>query len=217
MNILFYDTETTGLPNRSKGLTDPCQPRVTQLGFLYEEDGKDVFELDTLIKPTGPEWQISATAQALTGITREQCEAEGTPLGEVMDIFVDYAASADVLICHNVAFDSLIMQMEAKRLAPDLDDTRAIFEGSPHVCTMLAALPICRIPKKNPRQNGWKWPKLEEAYRYFYNEPLDGAHNAMVDILATRRVFRTLCNQGAMDKPFRDVGFAAAPRYEGAA
>jgi DNA polymerase-3 subunit epsilon len=211
MNILFYDTETGGLPNRNRDLIDASQPHLTQLGFLFERDGKDDHACDTLIKPYGPHWNIGAIAQALTGITPEQCEANGRPIESVMDEFVDYAAQADVLVCHNVAFDMLLMQIQAKRLAPDMESTTAIFEGAPHVCTMLAALPICRLPKKD-RKVGYKWPKLEEAIWHFFGEKLDGAHDAMVDITATQRLFRHLCNIGAMDKPMEKIDLVA-PRY----
>lgn len=211
MNILFYDTETTGLPNRNRPFSHPGQPYLTQLGFLFERDGLDVHSCDTLIKPTGPEWQISAQAAAITGITREMCEAEGRPIEEVLDEFVDYTAEADLLICHNVSFDSLLMQINAARLVPDMD-TKTIFEGTPHVCTMLVSTPICKLPKKDKRV-GFKWPKLEEAYWFFFNEKLDGAHDAMVDITATQRLFRHLCNLGAMDEPLAKHGLVA-PRYE---
>jgi DNA polymerase-3 subunit epsilon len=185
---------------------------VTQLGFLYEEEGQDIFSFDHLIQPSGPEWQISPTASALTGITREMCEAEGVPMAEVMDTFVDYCALADVIVCHNVSFDSLLMKIEAIRLANDPEfKPEAIFENAPHVCTMLAATPICKLPKLDKRV-GWKWPKLEEAIWHFFGEKLDGAHNAMVDILATQRLFRHLCDLGAMDAPFEKVGLEA-PRY----
>lgn len=211
MNILFYDTETSGLPNRNRALTHPSQPKVTQLGFLYEENGKDAFAFDHLIKPSGPDWQIGPQATVLTGITREMCEESGVPIAEAMDTFIDYAANADVIICHNVAFDSLLLQMEAARLDPEME-TKAIFEGAPHVCTMLAAMPICRLPKRD-RKTGFKWPKLEEAIWHFFNEKIDGAHDAMVDITATRRLFRHLCNIGAMDEPFAKAKLGNPPTY----
>lgn len=212
MNILYYDTETTGLPNRNRSNRLDLQPRVTQLGFLLEDEtGAVIDQCDTLIKPTGPEWIIGAEASALTGITREMCEEQGKSLEEVMDHFVDCTAQADLIVCHNVAFDSMLMKFEAQRLAPDMEP-KAIFENAPHVCTMLAAMPICKIPKKD-RRTGWKWPKLEEAIWHFFNEKLDGAHNAMVDIVATRRLFQHLCNIGGMDEPMRKIGLEA-PRYE---
>lgn len=34
-----------------------------------------------------------------------------------------------------------------------------------------------------------KPPKLEECIRHFFNEDLDGAHDAMIDVAACRRVY----------------------------
>lgn len=213
MKILYYDTETTGLPNRNRAMDYPTQPYLTQVGFLLEgDDGEVMDSCDTLIKPYGDRWAISPQAMAITGITREKCEEGGVDVAGVMDHFVDCAFDADLLVCHNVAFDSLIMQMQAKRLAPDMQHTKAIFEGAPHVCTMLAAMPICKIPPKDGRKNGYKWPKLEEAIMHFFGEKLDGAHDAMIDITATRRLFRHLANIGGLDIPFAKIGMKV-PKY----
>ena len=63
---------------------------------------------------------------------------------------------------------------------------------------MKTATPICKIRKKDGKV-GNKWPKLEEAIEFFYGEKLEGAHSAIVDIKATRRLFHTLVNLGAFD------------------
>jgi len=42
-----------------------------------------------------------------------------------------------------------------------------------------------------------KPPKLEECIRHFFNEELDGAHDAMVDVRACRRVYFHLQTMGA--------------------
>ncbi len=212
MKILYYDTETTGLPNRNRALDYPSQPYLTQLGFLLEgDDGEVIDSCDTLVKPYGEKWAISPQAQAITGITREMCEEKGQPIEEVLDFFVDCAFDADLLVCHNVAFDRLLLQIQAKRLAPDMESTSTIFEGCPHICTMLAATPICKLPKKDKRV-GYKWPKLEEAIMHFFGEKLDGAHDAMVDITATRRLFRHLIEIGGMNEAFAKIGMEV-PNY----
>jgi hypothetical protein len=51
MNILYFDTETTGLPRQSDPLDHPEQPHITQLGFILEVNGHDAMVVDTLIKP----------------------------------------------------------------------------------------------------------------------------------------------------------------------
>jgi hypothetical protein len=39
VNILYFDTETTGLPRPSQPLNHPSQPHITQLGFILEVNG----------------------------------------------------------------------------------------------------------------------------------------------------------------------------------
>ncbi|USM11553.1 DEDDh 3'-5' exonuclease [Citromicrobium phage vB_CbaS-RXM] len=211
MKILYYDTETTGLPNRNRSLDYPTQPYVAQLAYLLEgDDGELIEENDLLIKPYDDKWIMSPQSQAIHGKTREMCEEQGLPLPEVMDIFIDAIVECDVLVCHNVSFDKLLLQIQAAKMDKDMQ-TSAIFEGKPHVCTMLAAMPICKLPKKD-RKTGWKWPTLQETHVHFFGEQFDGAHDAMADITATRRVFRELAKIGALDEPFRKVGLEA-PTY----
>ena len=42
-----------------------------------------------------------------------------------------------------------------------------------------------------------KPPKLEECIRHFFNEELGGAHDAMIDLDACRRVYIHLASVGA--------------------
>ena len=60
---------------------------------------------------------------------------------------------------------------------------------------MEATTDICKIPP--PRGSGYKWPKLEEAYRILVDPVgFEGAHDAMVDVEACRKVFYALKNGG---------------------
>jgi DNA polymerase III epsilon subunit-like protein len=203
VKVLFYDTETTGLPNRNRAFSFPAQPHVAQLAYLLDDtDHGMIEEADLLIQPYDKHWTMSPESLAIHGKTREMCEG-GLPLPDVMDRFVDACAEADVLICHNVSFD---------RLLDPLIEARTIFEGKPHVCTMLAAMPVCKLPPKNGKGKGFKWPTLQETHLFLFGEQFDGAHDAMADISATRRCFIELCERGAMDEPFAKVGLQA-PRY----
>jgi DNA polymerase III epsilon subunit-like protein len=55
---------------------------------------------------------------------------------------------------------------------------------------MHAATPVCKILHAKPRHDqDYKWPKLSEAYRYFFGRALEGAHDALVDVKACRDVY----------------------------
>lgn len=210
MNILYFDTETTGLPNAKFPLNDPIQPHITQLGLILEVNGVDAVVLDTFIRPDDT-WRIhedSGTvigkkATELTGITAEMCYDLGIPIADALEMFIIAAENCDAEVCHNNAFDNKLLAIQYSRLRPDAQP-RDVLCGKPSLCTMKAATPICKIRKKDGK-TGFKWPKLEEAYEFFYNEKFEGAHSAIVDIKATRRVFHTLVNLGAFDQQVTDM------------
>jgi DNA polymerase-3 subunit epsilon len=212
MNFFFFDTETTGLPNRSQNVpyNDPTQPHITQLGGILQVGNHDAMIFDTLIKPDN--WrtlpcggQIGARAKELTGITEEMCEASGIPIRDAMNLFVCAADNADFLVCHNKNFDQQLVMFEYARICPD-DRPSNAFMGTPALCTMLTLTPILKIPKKDGRV-GNKWPKLEEAYPYIFGEMFPNAHNAMIDIEATRRVFNWCVREGLFDAEFAKFGY----------
>lgn len=211
MNFFFFDTETTGLPNRSQNvpLNDPTQPHITQLGGILQIGNRDALVINTLIKPDN--WrtlacggQIGAIAKELTGITEEMCEADGIPIRDAMNLFVCAAANADFLVCHNKSFDQQLVMFEYARLCPEERASNA-FENKPALCTMLKLTPICRIPKKSG--SGTKWPKLQEAYKYLFGTNFSGAHDAIIDIEATRRVFNWCVREGIFDDDFEKAGY----------
>jgi DNA polymerase-3 subunit epsilon len=209
MRVLYFDTETTGLPSNKYPPNSEQQPHITQLGMLLEIDGVDVIQLDALIKPDN--WRIhpcsgtgiSKKSTELTGITQEMCEEGGIPIADALEMFMIATEQADAIVCHNVAFDTKIIGFEYTRLRPE-SGPREILLGLPRLCTMKAATPICELPQKG-RKTTFKWPKLEEAMKFFYDEELVGAHSAIVDIRATRRLFHTLIEEGAFDQEFHDL------------
>jgi DNA polymerase-3 subunit epsilon len=214
MNVLFFDTETTGLPRKDPTTGEVEQPRITQLGFILERNGVDALVVDTLIRPdnwpiyTGvckegiPEsgTGISRKSSEITGITQDMCEADGIPIADAVELFVIAAENADMIVCHNTAFDLKVIRGEYGRLRPDVSD-RLVLCNKPTFCTMKTATPICRIGKKDGRTS-YKWPKLIEAMKFFFDEELENAHSAIVDIKATRRVFHKLIELGAFDDQF---------------
>lgn len=206
MNFLFFDTETTGLPNRSVPLSHPTQPHITQLGAVLQINGQDAMILDTLIYPD--KWPvqpcgniIGKRAMELTGITPDMCYEAGIPIADAVELFMIMAANADFIVCHNASFDTKLMGIEYARLN-SLNHHSTVLMGKKALCTMLASTPICKI-KKGDNRTDYKWPKLVEAMQFFFNEGLDGAHNALVDIQATQRLFNLLADEyAAFDHEF---------------
>ncbi len=179
---LVFDTETTGFFNAKIPKTDPAQARCVQLGaILFDENDIVRGELNVIIKPDG--WTVPAAAANVHGITTEIAEKYGIPIAVAMSVFNRFVSLSDTLIAHNFPFDDGILQGEFQRLARDTEFTK-----KKSFCTMKASTDICKIP--GPR--GVKWPSLMEAHEFFFKEKFEGAHDAMADVRACKRVYQHL-------------------------
>lgn len=190
MNVFFFDTETTGLPDWKSPSGDDCQPHLTQFaGALFRNDEHVLASVNLMVRPDG--WNIPAELQELTGITEADAARFGRPEPEVYRIASSLMLQADLLVAHNISFDMRIMRIASKRYGPgdEADQLRAIDTA----CTMRQASKIMKMaPTDKMKAAGFtkpKPPKLEEAYRHFFDQEMQGAHNAMFDVMACRRLW----------------------------
>ncbi len=188
--ILFFDTETTGFPHKSKPLDHPDQPHVIQLAAILAEENGDVrSSFSFLIDPgVANGVRIPSGAAAVHGIDEERLWRFGLPPEFPLAMFAEFYARAELVVGHNIDFDIEMMGIYFAR------QTNIKALDVPRLCTMKSSTDICRIP--SPR-GGNKWPKLGEAYQHFFNEPFVGAHDAMNDVRACMRIYFHLKSIGA--------------------
>ena len=186
---LFFDTETTGIPNDYKA---PCTntdnwPRLVQLGWLLTDAaGRILSEGNHIVRPDG--FEIPKAASDVHGITTEFALENGKPLLDVIFAFGADLNQADCVVGHNLDYDLHIVGAEYVRLGYD---SRIMF-ARPTLCTMQATIQFCNIPGRF----GPKWPKLMELYTKLFGQGFDGAHDAMADIRATKDCFFELLKRG---------------------
>lgn len=193
MTLLFFDTETTGKYQFHLPPNHPDQPNICQIaGVATDDNGKAFAEFNTLVQPNG--WEISPEAQAIHKITLEDCQKFGLPIGVVLDIFEAFVEVADTVVAHNINFDQKMILSEIYRL--NGTDYRDPFFGKTLFCTMLSATDICKIPSNY--NSGYKWPKLSEAYRFFFDVDFANQHSADADVKACRKVYFALKNEGVL-------------------
>lgn len=183
MKILFFDTETTGLPLNYKAKIEDLDnwPRVVQLGFRFHADEEHFTDYEFIIKPDG--WEIPAKAAEIHGITTERALAEGIAIKNALDVLGKWINMADLVVGHNVSFDRKVLGAEFLRAGmPDL------FHGKPRFCTMMSTTKFCNLPGKY----GAKWPKLEELASALFTEPTSGLHSALEDVRLTAKCFYRL-------------------------
>lgn len=172
--FLFCDTETS----------DPVKQRVCQLAaVLCDEQGNEVAELNTLIKPDG--WEVHPRFVDIHGITTQMCIEKGIPMPEALAKLFDMTEKVKKVICHNYKFDS-------ERIAAELnvyyykEKAAEFFLRIPYFCTMVNLTEICGLKKANGSP---KWPKLKEAHKHFFGVEFADQHDALADVRACKRIY----------------------------
>ena len=200
---LVFDTETTGLARFKDDPVSPVQPNLVQLGALLIdlETGREYAIMDLIVYPSS--WEVPQEAALVHGISTGVAKKVGVELDAAVLPFRDLVNAADILVCHNWAFDSIIMRRASAMVdLSDGKDVTDLFEGKPNFCTMRAATPIVKKRGKKPLHNeDYKWPKLIECMQHLFNEGLEGAHNAIVDCRATARLLTHLVNENLVTLP----------------
>tara|TARA_B110000046_G_scaffold164014_1_gene179297 strand:- start:663 stop:2858 length:2196 start_codon:yes stop_codon:yes gene_type:complete len=192
MKILFFDTETTGLPKNWKAPVHQLNnwPRLVQIAWqVYNSNGDLLEEHEHVIKPVG--FIISSEAIAVHKITTEKALETGVDLLTILKAFSSSVNGCGLLVAHNYSYDYNIMGSELLRNGLE----NSLYEKE-HICTMNASTEFCKIPGPY----GSKWPKLEELYDILFSESFN-AHDALDDIRATARCFWELEMRGIIFLP----------------
>jgi DNA polymerase III epsilon subunit-like protein len=182
MNILFFDTETTGLPddyNASFTKVDNW-PRLVQLAWiLADEHGNVIEENNLIVHPDG--FVIPEESSDVHGITQEIATLKGKHISEVLYKFNTAIQKADAVAGHNVSFDCSIVDCEYYRTS----GFKPLLYSMEKFCTKEAGTPYTAIQNRF----GFKWPNLQELHVKCFGKEFDGAHDALADVRATRDCF----------------------------
>lgn len=193
--ILFFDTETSGFIKKALPADHPDQAWAIQVGAILANKDGDIAKMDMIIRANGRD--INYHAQKIHGISVEKTDAEGLDELEVAEEFGLLLRQADLMVCHNLAFDiKFVRQLMGRNIDDMSDEARSAFYlDMPGYCTMQdkAVVKFCGLKNKANRP---KWPKLVELHEILFEEGFDGAHDAFADITATKRCFFALLDLG---------------------
>lgn len=196
MRILFFDTETNGLPKGPRGSTNPHDwPAIVQLAWQtweFDEAPRQRTSVSYILRPS-PELVWDLGSQAFHQITKERALAEGVEPTEALAAFRAALAECAVVIAHNLAFDKPVLSSEIS-----LRGLSALPWPSIECCTMMASKDYCRLPSAYSRTEH-KFPKLSELHALLFgtNTPIV-FHNAANDVEATVACFRRLVALGVI-------------------
>jgi DNA polymerase III epsilon subunit-like protein len=115
---------------------------------------------------------------------------EGIELKTVLKLFGESQERASFLIGHNASFDGKIVRSGCYRVGIEPNLTKM-----PTLDTMLLSTKFCQLPKPSGR-GGFKWPKLEELHSTLFAVCHDNAHDALGDVIATKKCFFELKKLG---------------------
>lgn len=186
---LFFDTETTGLPDNwraSYRLVDNW-PRMVQLGYaVIDENRKVINTRNIIIKPDG--FTIPVEASDIHRVTTERAMKEGIDVKDALQEFIEDVKKADVLVGHNIDFDMNIVGAELVRAGiaeyPLFNKRR--------LCLMKSSTDFCQIPGSY----GYKWPTLSELHIKLFGRDFEESHDAFEDVKATANCFFRLKTKG---------------------
>jgi len=186
--ILFFDTETTGLPRDWNAPITQIDnwPRMVQLAWLQYDDQQNLLsEVNHIIKPDG--YTIPNNAASIHGITTEHALKNGSELSSVLTDFSAIVDVSNMLIAHNMDFDEKIIGAEYIRIG-----LKSSIFSKQRLCTMKTTTDLCKIPGKY----GYKWPTLPELHRSLFGSDFKDAHDALVDVKICAKCFFELVKRG---------------------
>ena len=177
---LIFDTETTGFARFNDPWEHPGQPHIVQIAARLVENSKTYAAFQTIVSGNVPS---EPGALKTHGITEDLRLGVGVTPGHAAQCFAVLLNRADRLVAHNIKFDLILVGALFHRRGLLTDHLKQI----PKFCTMLALTPVMKIPGS---RGGYKWPKLEEAYKKYVNAAgFSGAHDAMADTIACQELF----------------------------
>lgn len=186
MTQLFFDVETTGLPQKNAKpgdieKFDGC--RVVSIAWVLR-DRDTVFSQRYCVVDTGSASGDTVGASHIHGITTDIMRKYSRPVEFIMRDFMDDVRRSDTVVAHNIDFDQKVVMSELFRMGC-LKDAKELQFHDTH-CTMKTTTELVRI-KNN--YGSFKWPKLVELYSFLFGHPFENAHNALADVEATVKCY----------------------------
>ncbi len=160
-DLCFLDIEATGL--------NVIRDRILQIGIIkYFADGREPEELNMIINPGIP---ISEEAMQVHGILPKDVAKKPT-FQQVAQKIYDFIGNADLAGYNSNRFDIPMLMEEFARVGLEFDVTRR------------RMIDVQRIfYKMEPRT-------LKAALKFYCDQDMEDAHDAMADVRATVAVFK---------------------------
>lgn len=199
-NILFFDTETTGLPPKNAKWDEDFNefPYLCEVAWIFGRKTES-----HIIRPDG--WTVPEDASKIHGITQEYAAEHGEPLAEVLEKFIADCRQAHLICGHNIYFDISVVKANILRhLGREFynaaDAEMALFKGK-RIDTMRASMKWVDARFSSGRL---KFPSLNELFARCFPEETFKEHQALDDIRAVVRCLPVLVDEGLIELKVRE-------------
>lgn len=197
-DVLVLDIETTGLVAKGLDYKNDFEqfPHVVEIAWSMNG-----VEKRYIIKPEG--WMVPIEATEIHGISHDQAVADGTPFVRVITEFVADTRKANLVVGHNIYFDTSIIKANVLRLR-DAEFYALCDEGLDkykRVDTMMKCIKFVGVTFPNSKR--LKFPKLAELHYKLFGEGFP-EHNALDDVRAVLRCLPELVKEGIIELKRRE-------------
>lgn len=216
MKLLIFDTETTGLPPKSKTLKNEelhLWPYIVQFSYIvYDTETHRIIKVkDTIIHiPI----EMCQEVIDIHGITNEMAKASRHQVEDSLKEFYNDLLEVHRVIAHNFQFDWNMIQIELMRLiirekTHNEDDLsvsilKTIQETpSPNIyCTMANSTAMCDLKMRSKFGKEFvKFPKLSELHYHLFGVVPRNLHNSLNDVvICLRCYYKLVFGEDILDK-----------------
>lgn len=183
--LLFYDTETTGLPLWDQPSDDPRQPHLVQVAaaLVDADTRKEVASINLTVIPEG---DIEPGAFEVHGITAEHARACGVSEATAVQVLLELWQQASARVGHVESFDARILRIALKRHNPAMAD---LWKEGTAICTHKAAKAQNSAGEHGPNT-------LAAVHQRYLGTTFESAHTACADMRATMAVYWAMKETG---------------------
>jgi DNA polymerase III epsilon subunit-like protein len=185
MNVLVFDTETTGLfPKKANIENDDLSkfPYIVQFSYIiYDISNCNQLAICDYIVKLPENVKMEQECISIHGITNEISQLKGLSIQNVIYKFVEDCKTFNVelIIAHNLEFDMNMLKLESKRNNIDI---RNVLHSNKY-CTMQSSIELCNLEQTNRFGKYKKYPKLSELYNKLFGSIPNNLHNALNDVI----------------------------------
>lgn len=199
--VVTVDLETTGIPIKIVTVKKPGTTRKENLDYKTEYmDFPYIVSIawkinngetrEFIINQEGRE--IPKEASDIHGITTEIANSSKNNLLFVLCLLAADCVGNDVLVGHNMYFDTSIIKANILRLMAENNLNNDLFVQVEEI--------LCKFKRVDTMRStiammGGKWGKLTEVYQVIFNEKFE-SHSARHDVDASKRIYDHLLLNG---------------------